>query len=349
MKIGMIGAGAISVLHMNAYAKIPGCEVTAIADLNLPLAQGVADKYGIANVYSDYRNILADESIDAVSIVTPTFTHKSMAIDAIKANKHVLCEKPPALNAHETREIAEAAKKYDKCFMFAFALRFENEVTYLKDYVDSGKMGKIVCAQGARLNTLSPAKGWFNSRAKGGGSLRDEGIHELDAMLYLMGYPKPKAVLAAADFSNKELLYRVKNCGKGWHSVDTTHYERDVEDVIKGFVTFENGASLIIGASSILRATCERRYVEINGDTAGAMWSVDKRQLEMNEINDEDMSVVYTPDINKNNPFDSEIAHFVDCCLGKAESICRVDEAVRLMEIIDAIYESADKGIPIML
>ena len=69
----------------------------------------------------------------------------------------------------------------------------------------------------------------------------------------------------------------------------------------------------------------------------------------MTEINGEDISVVYTPDINKNNPFDSEISHFVDCCLGKAECICRVDEAVRLMEIIDAIYESADKGIPIML
>ena len=348
MNVGIIGAGAIAEIHLDEYVKNSDCKVTAIADLNLSLAQGLADKYGIANVYSDYRSILDDESIDAVSIATPTFTHKSIALDAIKANKHILCEKPPALNADETREFAEEAKKYGKCFMFAFALRFQNEVAYLKEYISSGKMGKVVCAEGARLNSLSPSKGWFNCRAKGGGVLRDEAIHELDTMLYLMGYPKPKTVLAASDSSNTALLSRVKNCGEGWRSVDTTHYERDVEDVIKGFITFENGASLIIGASSVLRTAQPRQYVEINGDSAGAIWFVDKRQLEMTEINEDNMSVDFTPELKKNNPFATEITHFVDCCLGRAECICKLDEGVRLMEIIDAIYESADKGVPII-
>ena len=349
MNIGIIGAGSISKYHIKAYSAIPECKVTAIADLNLSLAQELAREYGIESAYSDYRDILSDERIDAVSIVTPTFTHKNIVLEAIKANKHILCEKPPALNADEVKACAEAAKNYGKCFMYGFVCRFKTEVQFVRDYIASGKMGKIICADGARITALSRWYGWFNSKEKGGGVLRDAAIHELDLMLYLMGYPKPKAVLAAQDSSNSALLDRVKSEIGGWKSADTLSYKRDVEDVIKGFVTFENGASLTISASSILRTVEERRYVEINGDTAGARFFANGKTLEMTEINDEDMSVTYTPTLEQKDGFAWEIGHFVDCCQGKAECMCRAEEAIRLMEIIDAIYKSAETGMPVLM
>ena len=349
MNIGIIGAGSISKYHINSYKQVEGCCVKAIADLNLAQAQSVADECGITDVYSDYKEMLADEAIDAVSIVTPTFTHKNIVLDAIKAKKHILCEKPPALNADEVKECAEAARDYGKCFMFGFVCRFGSSVQYMKKYIESGKMGKVICADGARITALSRWYGWFNSKKKGGGVLIDAAIHELDLMMYLMGYPKPKAVLAAQDGSNAGLLNRVKSPIGGWKSADTGSYERDVEDVIKGFVTFENGASLTISASSILRTVEERRYVEINGDTAGARFFANGKTLEITEINDEDLSVTYEPEIEPNDGFLDEIKHFIDCCEGRAECICRAEEAIRLMEVIDAIYKSAETGMPVIM
>ena len=321
-----------------------------IADLNYNTAKALADEYGIERVYTDYKDILSDDTIDAISIVTPTFTHRNIVLDAIKANKHILCEKPPALNADETRECVEAAKKSKKLFMYALVCRFRGEVQYLKKYIEDGKMGRVICAEGERLSRLSQSFGWFNSKKKGGGVLIDGAIHELDLMLYLMGYPKPKAVLAMQDKENGDLLTRVKGVG-GWKSADTSSYTRDVEDVIKALVTFEGGASIIIRASTVLRTFEDSTRIEINGDRAGARMlplSQDKK-LEMTVINDNYEPECFCPDVTPLVGFEREIAHFVECCNGKAECICNPDEAIRLMEIIDAIYKSAETGIPVIM
>ena len=89
-KIGIIGAGTITQKHITAYQANPLCEVVSIADINPEQAQKTANEFGIKNVYTDYHDILNDESIDAVSIATPTFTHKGIAIYAIKAHKYIL-------------------------------------------------------------------------------------------------------------------------------------------------------------------------------------------------------------------------------------------------------------------
>ena len=96
LNIGIIGAGHISTQHIEAYNGIDGCKVKAISDLNKLLARERAQEYGICNVYTNYKELLKDESIDAISIATPTFTHKDIVIDALCAGKNVLCEKPPA-------------------------------------------------------------------------------------------------------------------------------------------------------------------------------------------------------------------------------------------------------------
>lgn len=123
LKIGIIGAGSMSQHHIGPYQATGKCEVKAIADLNLDFAKQKAAEFNIPDVYDDYRELLKDESIDAVSIVTPTFTHKQIMLDAIKSGKHILCEKPPALNADEVRECCEAAKKSDKVIMYGLVCR----------------------------------------------------------------------------------------------------------------------------------------------------------------------------------------------------------------------------------
>lgn len=350
LKIGIIGAGTISDNHINAYKAHPECEVKAIADVNFDLAVKKSKAHGIERVYADYREILSDAEIDAVSIATPSFTHKQIAIDAIKAGKHVLSEKPPALNADEVREIKAASENSDKVLMFGFICRFRNQVQYLKEYIDAGKMGRILCAEAARVSRCSQLRGWFVNKSKsGGGPLIDGNIHEIDSILYLMGYPKPKTVLGFTSDMNNTLPDRIKGKSGGYRSSDTNVYERDVETFAKALVTFENGACLSIKTSSVLNAVAPSTYMDISGEKAGARmepWVADKT-LTMLELTDDNYMREVKPElinIAGAELWQKQISHFVDCCMGRSECICKISEAVSLMEIIDAIYNSAKLG-----
>lgn len=344
--IGIIGAGSISVEHLDAYAKNNDCKVIAIADLNLDLAKKRAEDYKIENVYSDYKELLANKDIDAVSIATPTFTHKNIVVEALEAGKNVLCEKPPALNADEVKECEEAAKRTGKLLMFAMVCRFRHQTQYLKKFIKEGKMGKIVSGECARVFRCHGFEGWFTSRKRGGGVLIDNVIHELDNILYLMDYPKPKAVLASQSFVNSDLHSKLKSSSAFWKSEDTNKYETDVETSISGYVTFEDGTGIYVKAAGTLNSVKTGGYLDISGEKAGARYEGSDGALNMLELTEDNYFVESTPQLPKNTLFDHEISHFVDC-LGGAECIIKPSEAVILMQIIDAMYKSADTGLPV--
>jgi len=348
LKVGIIGAGHISESHIKSYQANGNCVIKAIADLNLENAQERAKEYGIEKAYSDYREILKDESIDAVSIATPTFTHKDIVIEALNSGKNVLCEKPPALNADEVRECAEVAKKTGKLLMYGFVLRFRVQTQFLKKYVEAGKMGRFVSADCVRVDRCSGSQAWFSSRAKGGGVLRDAAIHEIDNVLYLMGYPKPKMVVANQSFLNRDLPKKLGD--EGWKSFDTNKYDNDVESSIEGFVVLDNGASIRVKTAAILNTINEARFLEISGENAGARIEsgvAGSHDLKLVEIGDS-CFVETVPLLEKKVPFREQINHFADCCLNGTECICKPEEAVALMQIIDAMYESADTGKPVI-
>ncbi len=348
LNVGIIGAGHISESHIKSYMENGNCVIRAIADLNLKNAQNRAREFGIENAYSDYMEILNDESIDAVSVATPTFTHKDIVIAALKSGKNVLCEKPPALNAAEVIECVEAAKKSGKLLMYGLVLRFRPQIQFLKKYIDDGKMGRFVSAECVRVERCSGMQSWFNDRAKGGGILRDEAIHEIDNILYLMGYPKPKAVVANQCFMNKDLP---KKFGyDGWKSYDTNKYDNNVESSIEGFVTLDNGASIRVKAAPILNAVKAERYVDISGEKAGVRIQSGisgDNALKLLEVGD-NCFLETVPVLEKKIPFRQQINHFVDCCLNGAECICKLEQVVALMQIIDAMYESADTCKPVI-
>lgn len=347
LKIGIIGAGSISVSHIEPYLANENCEIKSIADINIEQARKRAKEYNIENVYADYHEILNDDSIDAVSIVTPTFTHKEIILESLKSGKHILCEKPPALNAKDAAECRDAAKKYGKCLMFGLVCRFKSEMKFMKQYIDSGKMGKILCGEAVRMHRCDRTQGWFLSKSKaGGGPLIDAAIHELDDVLYLMGYPKPKAVLGFTSDINKDLPQKIKGMNEGWVSADTRTYERNVENVASGFVTFDNGAYLFIKTSTVLHTVTDDTYVELSGEKAGARLEPfnEANRIKLLECSDDYYLREVKPVIADNNFFQEEIDHFVDCCINGTECICKLDECVTLMKIIDAIYKSAETG-----
>lgn len=352
LRIGIIGAGNITKRHIAAYQSNPECEVVAIADINPEQAEKTATEFGIKNIYTEYHHILNDDTIDAVSIATPTFTHKDIALDAIRSNKHVLCEKPPAMSACEVKEIQNALKGSSKVFMFGLVRRFSSYVAYLKDYIDSGKMGQIISAEAVRVSQMTSAGGWFAKRSLGGGALRDTAIHELDSVLYLMGYPKAKTVSAYESRINNELYPKIKSKkSAGYATADKNTYQKDTEDIIQALITLDNDACIIVKSGDLFLSHKTGCYYEITGERAGALTAPfdSEKPLEIIEVTDDMYMNQSTPVLPDTNIFAEEINHFVDCCINDTPCAVKVEEAVALMEIIDAIYKSAETGEPIIM
>lgn len=343
LRIGIIGAGTISDCHINAYINNPETKVVAICDLNEKLVSEKAESYGIEKYYTDFNELLSDESIDAVSIVTPTFTHKNFVLEALKKGKHVLCEKPPARNYEEAEAIRIAAEKSGKVLMYAFVCRFFESIQYIKKLADDGKLGDIYYAEARRIARACAIKGWFVDKEKaGGGALIDGAIHELDAALYIMGYPEVESVKGYATDVNTNLPYEIKGQGEPWKSSDTNKYERTVESLAGGLVRFKNGAVINVKSSWVLNTFKEGRFIELNGTKGGAEFDDGKiRTLSIeNNYFVENFPLIKNASI----PFDAEIKHFTDCVLHGAECICTPYQGAQIMKIITAIYESAKTG-----
>lgn len=349
-RIGIIGAGAIADAHLKAFKSNTGCVVTAISDINVELAKKRAAEYGIEKVYGNYKELLHDTEIDAVSIVTPTFTHTDMVLDAFKAGKDVLCEKPPALNSDDVRKCIEASKESGRFLMYAFVCRFRPHVKFLKEYIESGKMGEFVCAEAARIYRSMDFNGWFCDKTKSGGFLFDSAIHELDLMLYLMGYPKAKTVLGFTSKLNSDLPLRLGAASGKYVSLDTESYKRTMESFVEGTVILDNGASIRIKGSSALVAVTDGTYIEISGTKAGARMEPNNsgRELEIIEIGDNGFEK-NAPKLEECEVYGAEIDHFIDCITNGTECIAKPCEAAALVDILNAIYKSAETGMAVDL
>src|SRR5262245_47319380 len=223
LRVGVIGAG-IGATHLAAYNQLPQVEVVALAGLDDDRVRRVAAEYKVPQTYREYEQLLSAPGIDAVSVCLPNILHAPVTIDALRAGKHVLVEKPLARNADEGRAMIEAAQAADRVLMIAFNHRYRADVQWIKQYVESGALGKIYYAKAHWMRRAGiPRLGsWFVSKEQsGGGPLVDLGVHVLDMAMYLIGEPRPLAVSANtyAEFGPRGL--------KGWdlrsHFSSTRH------------------------------------------------------------------------------------------------------------------------------
>ena len=349
LNVGIIGAGSISKNHLTYYKENPNVNLIAISDLNEELARDKKEQFGLQYYVTDYQALLADPSIDAVSVATPTFTHSRIVIDALRAGKHVLCEKPPALNAEEAEQCAQVAKETGKVLMYGLVCRFGAETQFLKEQVDQGKFGQVRYAEASRVGRCSQLKGWFVDKNKAGGGMLDATIHEVDSCLWLMGYPKPISVLGYTNHINKDLPQRVKGVTEYYQSSDINTYERTVESMASAMVTFENGACLHIKSGAIINSVNTGAFIDIAAEKAGARFNRFGKELQLLELTEEGAFEESVPTFSQDMPaFQKEINHFVDCCLNGTPCLIAPEECVQLMRIMDACYLSAETGKPVM-
>ena len=353
LKIAVIGCGGISGVHLPAYAKNPNVEIYALCDINEKNLNHRGDEYNVdpARRFLNVNDMLAAcPEIDAVSVCTWNAAHAECTIAALNAGKHVLCEKPMAMNAQEAEAMADAARRNNKVLMIGFVRRFGNDCCLLKDFIDNDQFGEIYYAKTTYLRRKGFPGGWFGDKARsGGGPLIDLGVHVIDLTRYLMGRPQPVSVYGAT-FSKLGARENIKS-GVSYLSESREEGKKDifnVEDMATAMVRYDNGAVLQVEASFSLNAKGSGT-VQLFGTKAGANLDGDKLEI-YNEYNGY-MGNVTLADVPTDfgNAFDKEINHFVDCILTGIPCRNPAEDGVTLMKILDAIYESARTGHEVVL
>ena len=340
LKIGIIGTGGISHAHMGGYKQIENVEVFAACDLNIERVESFSEKYNIKHIFTDYNEMLNLKELDAVSICTWNNTHAEASIAALKAGKHVLCEKPMAMNAEQAIQMGLAAKKSGKLLMVGFVRRFGSDTKTIKEFIDKGQMGDIYYGKASYLRRCGNPGGWFSDiNRSGGGSLIDLGVHVIDLIRFLMG--KPKAVtVSGATFKNIGSRSEIKGIDR-YKASDYSDYS-DVEDMAVALIRFDNGAVLSVETSFSMNIKEDTAGIEIFGTKSGAR--MDPKLELFSEMNG--YLVDIAPVISKDNDwfgsiFKNETAHFVDCILNGTECLSPAEDGVELMKILDAVYLSA--------
>ncbi|MDR2844693.1 MAG: Gfo/Idh/MocA family oxidoreductase [Puniceicoccales bacterium] len=355
-KIGIIGAGGMSRYHVAGFRNA-GAEVVAIADTSIGAAEKVAARDGIARTFGDVGEMLKTlPELDAVSIIVPNRYHAPLALQALKAGKHVFCEKPPALNAKEAKAMADAAGKAKRTLMFNFNNRARPESYALTEYIKAGEVGQIQSAQAKwiRRSGIPGFGGWFTTKALSGGGPVIDLLHMLDLALYFMGYPEPEWALA----QTFDTFITDKTFKGPWGIPDVKKGVTDVESACHGFLRFKTGQVVSLQMSWAEMIAREEVSVTFQGTKAGGLV---RRLFGRDGLDDTalDACELYTHEhgrpVNRNIvvPADQTMgrvrsaANFVATIEGRESPLNVPAQAVSLMRIIDALYASAKTGKPV--
>lgn len=342
LRIGVIGLG-MGRHHVTGYQSHPAAQVVAITDLDEVRLKEIGDKNNVPNRYKTAEEMMANEKLDVVSVATPNKFHAPLAIMALDAGCHVLCEKPMAMNAQEAQQMLDAADKSGKRLMINFSYRFNEQSQALKAQVDTGILGDVYFARTIwhRRRGLPGFGGWFGQKAlSGGGPLIDLGVHRLDLALWLMGYPKPVWVMgstynpiATALAQERGALY-------------------NVEDLAVGMIKFANGATLEVEASWAANVQ-EREWMETR--LFGTKGGLVQRNVEQTYKFEAEMYVEREGalfDIKLHStlkPAQNAMYHFIDSIVNDKPHIATGHEGLLVMQILDSIYQSAATGEPVKI
>ncbi len=325
----------------------------AVCDMSEEAARAAAKEYGVSQTFTDVAEMLESGGVDAVSIIVPNKFHAPLAIQCLEAGKHVFCEKPPALNAGEVEEMIAAADKAGKQLMFNFNNRARPESVELMKKIRAGEVGSINSAQSKwiRRTGIPGFGGWFTTKALAGGGATIDLLHMIDLAMYFMGYPEPAQVLG------KTFDTFMGDPGfKGpWGIPDKADGVTDVEAAAHGFVTFKSGQVLSLQVSWAEMIKREEVSVVFQGTKAGGKverlfgedgldeTAIDTCELYTQVDGKSVNTTVEVPECEDMGRIDSA-ANFVEVIEGKAAPLNQPSEALSLMKVIDALYESSNSG-----
>lgn len=357
VRIGIIGCGGIARnKHLPALKKITSAKVELVAfcDIIEERAIEMAKQYGVENaaVYTDYKQLLNDESIDAVHVLTPNREHSFISIDALRAGKHVMCEKPMARTYAEAVEMVKAAKETGKILTIGYQNRYRHDSQYMKRACLNDELGEIYYAKAHAIRRRAvPTWGVFlNEYEQGGGPLIDIGTHSLDLTLWMMDNYKPKMVVG----TTYKKLGKQTETANAWGDWDPEEFT--VEDSAFGFITMENGATIVLEASWALNTLdVDEAKTSLCGTKAGAdmkgnglrINGVKYNKQYVEEPNLLSGGVDYFEGGDAGEPQDFECRTWISAITEGTPLVVKPEQAAVVTQILEAIYESAKTGKPV--
>jgi predicted dehydrogenase len=344
LKVGMIGAGQIAKHHLKSISASSSAECIAIADPSLKRAKVLADEFKLKHRYSSAAELLKNKDIDAVSIAVPNKYHAPLAIAALNAGKHVLLDKPFALNYREAAQVAAAAKKSRKVFTLGMNMRFTRETQTIKTLIERGELGDIYHGKACWLRRSGiPSFGtWFCRKSEaGGGGMLDIGVHALDVCMYLMNNFKPVRVSASA-------YTKMGNRGigeGGWGISDKGKHVFDVDDFATALIKFKNGATIALDVSWALHQEVPNiMKLQLYGTEAGATTQPAARIFRYSKTKPKEYEVVEPQGVPIRYAHCDRTINWLDAIIGKDKLCCKLEQALTVQKILDAIYQSSRTG-----
>ncbi len=332
IRIGLIGAGGWGRDHARGYTAAPNVDLVAVADTDITKAQALATDFQVPKAYGAIDELLADPSVDAVSIVIPNAFHAETAIRALEAGKPVMLDKPFALSLADAQQVVDKARASGITFMMGMNQRFNRDTQILKGHIAEGAIGEVYHAKAYWLRRDgAPRVGtWFSRKElSGGGPMIDLGVHLLDVCLHLMDNFDPVSVTAATYEELAPQLPAVREAGAAYN----------VEDFATAMIRMRNGATVQLEASWMLhQASSNRQDVELYGSKAGAtLYPVQLHRAGATGY--EHVELNPAADL----PFShcSRYQHFADVLQGKAKQLVSWEQSLAVQRILDAVYQSA--------
>lgn len=336
-KVAIIGGGQVAEkVHVSHYKTRDEIELVAVVNRTVESAKSFAERNEIPRYYTDAAEMYLKEKPDIVSVCTPNRFHFENVMQALEAGCDVMCEKPPAITADEAKKMQESAEHNNCLLAYDFHHRFADDVTLLREKVEEGVLGDVYVTKVQALRRCGiPGWGSFTNKAiQGGGPLIDLGVHMLDAALYVLGFPKIKKVTAK--------MYQKIGTKKSHGTLGEWDPEKfEVEDSLFGFIELEGSGLLQLETSFALNIKeTSIMNVEFCGDKAGAtlfpaqIYTDEKGEL-VSLLNKE------TADPDRHS---KSMAAFVDRSLGKEVMVADGKQGYIIQQLIEALYQSAEKG-----
>lgn len=344
MKVAVIGCGTIANnQHIPAYMKNEKAEIKYFCDIIPERAEKAVEEYGCGIAITDYKVALADPEVEAVSVCTPNNMHPQISIDAMRAGKNVLCEKPAARTYAEALTMQEAQHETGKVLNIGVCNRFHNGVNVLKKLIDDGAFGDIfhVYVSFRAFRSIPGLGGDFTTKAvAGGGALIDWGVHFLDIVMYCCGDPKPLTVTGEAFSKLGKNIPEYVYPGKMWAGPPKLDGIYDVEDSVTALIRTE-GPTITVNGAWAQNVKQDEMFIDFMGDKGGCRIDYYTKDFTLYTTKDGEL-YEYKPEFEQNIQIASEIDAFLDCIKSGEKLSNHIDTNIITAKMMQAIYDSAE-------
>lgn len=342
--IAVIGCGRIAeIAHFPAFASMDNIRVKYACDLILDKARKMQKNYPfVEKVITDYKLALADPEVEAVFVLTPNYAHYTITMDALRAGKHVFCEKPITVNYALSLEMAEEAEKQGKMLNIGVCNRYHRSVEMLETLNKEGRFGNIyhVYCSFRSFRSIPGLGGPFTTKElSGGGVLIDWGVHFLDLILYILGGAKLLNVTcdAYSEMAKNMKDYKYESM---WaeNTADTENGTNDVDDYISGYIRTDK-ASISFNGAWAQNIKKDEMFIDFLGDKCGARLTYGGKF----ELYDGSNLETISPDYDIPNMYLCEDRDFIKSIITGVRNRNHISEVLESARLLDSLYISAEK------